>query len=270
MVENQGTPLRPFADVLSNLEEPIESLLARYGFDLAETVPLFAGILSQVISDRYPPLPYSRERQKELALNALLALVVKMGEAQPRVLVLEDLQWADPTTLELAGLLVQEVRSAQVLDGQPCRLCVVFTARPEFAPPWPIEDMAIMQLARFDHEQVEEMITAGLAHGRPLPAPTIEEIIRRADGIPLFIEEMTRVLMDAETARATGDPLVSDSPVVIPSTLRDLLTARLDGLPAGVKDTVQLAAVLGREFRYEVLKAVSRKDEAALREDLST
>jgi len=269
VLENQTTPLRPFADVLSGLDEPFESLLARHGFDPAETVPLFAGLLSQVISARYPPLPYSRERQKELALNALLALLVKMGEAAPRVLVLEDLHWADPTTLELCTLLVQELRSAQVVDGQPLRLCVVFTARPEFEPPWPADDMAIMQLARLDHDEVEEMITAGLAHDRPLPKPTVDAIIRHADGIPLFVEEVTRVLIDADVSRSGGDPIAADALVPIPSTLRDLLTARLDGLSLVVKDTVQLAAVLGREFRYEVLKAVSRKDEAALRDDLS-
>src|SRR5262249_59355212 len=113
--------------------------------------------------------------------------------------------------------------------------------------------------------EVEGMIRGGLAHGRALRKPLVDEIIRRADGIPLFVEEVTRVLLDAE---ATGKiDSASEPPAIIPSTLRDLLTARLDGLPAGVKDTVQLAAVVGREFRYEVLKAVSRKEEDALRED---
>jgi TOMM system kinase/cyclase fusion protein len=267
VLENQGTPLRPIADLLSRLDEPIESLLARHGFDLAETMPLFEGLLSLVSSGRYPPLSHSRERQKELTLNALLALLMKMAEAQPRVLAFEDLHWADPTTLEFVGLLVHEIGSAQVLEGQPCRLCAVFTARPEFEPPWPTENVAMMHLSRLGNEHVEEMITAGLAHGRALPKPLVDEIIRRADGIPLFIEEVTRVLMDAEATGKIDD--ASEPPAIIPSTLRDLLTARLDGLQAGVKDTVQLAAVVGREFRYEVLKAVSRKEEDALREDLS-
>src|SRR5262249_29738647 len=156
---------------------------------------------SQVSSGRYPPLSHSRERQKELTLNALLALLMKMAEAQPRVLIFEDLHWADPTTLEFVGLLVHEMGSAQVLEGQLSRLYAVLTARPEFEPSWPTEDGAMMHLTRLGHEQVEEMITAGLAHGRALPKPLVDEIIRRADGIPLFVEEVTRVLLDAE---ATG------------------------------------------------------------------
>src|SRR5262249_27994883 len=99
-----------------------------------------------------------------------------------------------------------------------------------------------------------------------LPKPWVDEIVRRADGIPLFVEEVTRVLMDADATGSIAD--ASEPPAIIPSTLRDLLTARLDGLPDGVKDTVRLAAVLGREFRYEVLKAASPKEEDALREDL--
>ncbi|MFN8640246.1 MAG: AAA family ATPase [Candidatus Binatia bacterium] len=269
VLEHQSTPLLPFGELLSRLDEPIDLLLARDGFDPEETVPLFTGLLSQVIvRERYAPLPYSRERQKELALNALLALLLKMAEGEPRVVVLEDLHWADPTTLELIGSLLAEVGSANVTEGPALRLCVVLTARPEFEAPWTTDDLSIMQLARLDQSQAEEMITVGRAHERPLPPATLEQIVRHADGIPLFIEEVTRVLLDAHTAHSLADPLAPDAPLMIPGTLRDLFTARLDALPTYVKETVQLAAVLGREFRYEVLKAVSRRDDGALREDL--
>src|SRR5262249_26348708 len=180
--ENKGTPLRPIADLLSRLDQPIESLLAHHGFDLAETVPLFEGLLSLMSSGRYPQLSYSRERQKQLTLNALLVLLMKMAEAQPRVLAFEDLPWADPTTLEFIGLLVHEIGSAQVLEGQPCRLCAVFTARPEFESPWPTENVAMMHLSRLGNEQVEEMITAGLAHRPARPQPPGAQIVRRAGG----------------------------------------------------------------------------------------
>jgi TOMM system kinase/cyclase fusion protein len=270
VLEHQSTPLFPFAEILSRLEEPIDLLLERYGFDPAETVPLFTGLLSQIIvRNRYAPRLYSRERQKELALNALLALLVKMAEAEPRVVVLEDLHWADPTTLELIGLLHDEVHGARVAAGGALRLCVLLTARPEFQPPWPADEMQILQLARLDPSQVEEMIVASRPPQRPLPRRAIEQIVRHADGIPLFVEEVTRVLADADGTLAADDPYPPDAPLMIPSSLRDLFTARLDALPAQVKQTVQLAAVLGREFRYEMLRAVSHRDEDGLREDLA-
>ena len=271
VVENQDTPLRPLVDLLGAIEEPLESLLATYGFDLAETVPLFAALLSRPTNGRYRPLVLSPERQKELTLNALLALLLKMAEQRPLAFVLEDLHWADPTTLELTGLLLQEVRTAQMLGTQPApRLCLLFTARPEFDPPWSTDRVAIIQPAPLDRQEVEEMITAGLARGQSIPADVVEAIVERADGIPLFVEEVTRVLIESGAIGKNGDRRTADSlPLQIPSSLRDLLTARLDNLSSGAKETAQLAALLGREFRYEVLQAVSRKNEWALHEDLT-
>jgi predicted ATPase len=271
VVENQDTPLRPLVDLLGAIEEPLESLLATYGFDLGETVPLFAALLSRPTNGRYRPLVLSPERQKELTLNALLALLLKMAEQRPLVFVLEDLHWADPTTLELTGLLLQEVRTAQVLGTYPApRLCLLFTARPEFDPPWSTDRVAIIQPAPLDRHEVEEMITVGLARGQSVPAAVVEAIVERADGIPLFVEEVTRVLIESGAFGKNGDRRTADSiPLQIPSSLRDLLTARLDNLSSGAKETAQLAALLGREFRYEVLQAVSRKNEWALHEDLT-
>lgn len=263
--ESQGIPLRPFVDLLVSLDEPIEPLLTRHGFNVAETMPLFAGLLSLADDPRYPAPAYSRERQKELTFTALVALLLRLTEVEPRVLVLEDLHWADPTTLELTAQLVQEVRSAQIAQAQQTRLCVVLTARPEFEPQWPTDDMVTLQLTRLADDEVAAMIARRQTAGPSLSSQTVEEIVRRADGVPLFVEEVTRVLLDA---RARRDTLGPDAGLAIPGTLRDLLTARLDALDARVKDTLQLAAVLGRELRYEVLRAVSRKDEETLRDDL--
>jgi TOMM system kinase/cyclase fusion protein len=266
---NRSVPLRPFIDLLSSIDEPVESLLSRYGFDLAETLPLFQALLSQLGIEHPASLPYSRERQKELTLNALVTLLFKLADARPRVLAIEDLHWADPTTLELANLIVQEVRAAEVLDGHPsCHLCVVFTARPEFDAPWPTVDTVMIQPPRLGREEVEAMINAGLSHERSLSKATVDEIIRRADGIPLFVEEVTHVLLEGGMPKSDAAGLTGRLAPTIPSTLRDLLTARLDGLSRSAKETAQLAAVIGREFRYEILKASSSKDEPALREDL--
>jgi class 3 adenylate cyclase/predicted ATPase len=271
VVENQGTPLHPVVDLLGAIEEPLESFLARYGFDLGETVPLFAALLSRPANGEYRPLLLSPERQKEITLTALLALILKMAEQRPLVFVLEDLQWADPTTLELTGLLLQEIRTAQMLGTQPApHLCLLLTARPEFDPPWSIERVSIIQPAPLGREEVEEMITAGLERDQPIPAAVVDAIVERADGIPLFVEEVTRVLTESGAFGKNGDRRTADSlPLQIPSTLRDLLTARLDNLPSGAKETAQLAALLGREFRYELLQAVSRKNEWTLHEDLT-
>jgi class 3 adenylate cyclase/tetratricopeptide (TPR) repeat protein len=266
---NRSVPLRPFIDLLSSVNEPLESLLSRYGFDLAETLPLFEELLSQYGSGHPESLPYSRERQKELTLNALVTLLFKMADTSPQVLAIEDLHWADPTTLELASLIVQEVHAAEALQGHPgCHLCVVFTARPEFDAPWSTVDTVMIQPPRLAREEVEAMINAGLSHERSLSKATIEEIIRRADGIPLFVEEVTRVLLEGGAPKSDAAELAGRLVPTIPSTLRDLLTARLDGLSPSAKETAQLASVIGREFRYEVLKATSSKEEPALLEDL--
>jgi TOMM system kinase/cyclase fusion protein len=269
--ESQDTPLAPFVDLLGAVEEPLEAMLERYGFDLAESMPLFASLLSRPADSRYPPLGLSPERQKEQTLNALLSLLLRMAEAQPLAFVLEDLQWADPTTIELVNLLVRELRTLQaVRSPEAPRLCAILTARPDFNPPWPVGELAMLQLTRLSERDVEEMIRAGLAQAGSVPKAVVDEVVRRTDGIPLFVEEVTRVLAESGAlAEAAERVAAGGSPLEIPGTLRDLLTARLDGLSRAAHETAQLAGVLGREFRYEVLRAVSDKHETGLREDLA-
>ena len=268
--ENQTTPLRPVIDALLAMDRSVEGLLTRYGIDLAENMPLFAALLSMPLDARYAPLHLSAERQKELTLHALVNLVFKIAEERPIVLALENAHWADPTTLELLTQLIQDQRAAGYVTSEPGpRLYVVFTARPEFVPPWSGEDVAVMPLPRLMRDEVEQMMRAGLASGREVPVTLVEQVARRAEGVPLFVEEITRLVL--ESTRAGTEPNISFPPsgVEIPTSLRDLLTARLDGVSAGARDTAQLAATLGREFRYEMLQAVSPKDSAFLREDIA-
>jgi tetratricopeptide (TPR) repeat protein len=262
--------LRPLADLVLAMDDSVATLLARYGFDLAATLPLFAALCALPADPRYPPLPLSPDRLKELTLNALVTLFARVAAERPIVLAIEDLHWADPTTLEFTTQVVQELRSAALAGDDPGgRICLLLTARPEFAVPWPGEDVAVMQLARLEPQDVEAMVRAGLGRSEPIPAPVLAEIVRRADGIPLFVEEVTRVLGESGMRGADDDAAAVDQvPVAIPSTLRDLLMARLDALSFGARETAQLAAVLGREFRYEELRAVARKHEQVLREDL--
>ncbi len=271
VADNQDSPLRPVIDLLLAMDRSIESLLTRVGLDLAENAPLFAALLSLPLDDRYQAPQLSPERQKELTLHALVHLLFRRAAQQPLVFTIENLHWADPTTLELVDLLIQEVRTAKVLGTQPASgLCLLFTARPEFDPPWSTDGVSIIGLAPLGRGEVEEMITAGLAGGRPVPPAVVEAIVERADGIPLFVEEVARVLLESDVFFEQGDRLTAGSlPLEIPSSLRDLLTARLDNLPPSAKETAQLAALLGREFRHEVLQAVSQKDNWVLRDDLA-
>jgi TOMM system kinase/cyclase fusion protein len=270
--EWRNSTLRPVVDWLERLlgagrdwtgeqtTAALEALLSRHGFELAEAVPLFASLLSvKGTSDRYPPRAMSPERQKELILDALLTLIFEMAQQQPVLLAVEDLHWADPMTLELVTWVVKEAPTA--------RLCVVLTARPEFSQPWPSAQVMQVQLGRLERQQVEEMVRR-LTRDTPLPSEVVEQVVGRTDGVPLFVEELTRMVAESlpPGEEAHGRVL---SPLAIPSTLRDSLMARLDRLgPA--KATAQLAAALGREFTYELLEACSVADAETLKRDLET
>ena len=267
--EWRNSTLRPVVELLERLlgldrgstpEQAVaalEALLLRYGFVLAESLPLFAALLSlKDTSGRYPLQPMSPQRQKEETFQALLALLFEMAQQQPVLLLVEDLHWADPTTLELLTQLVGDVAGA--------RLCVVLTARPEFTPPWPSAQVLQVQLGRLERPQVEEMVKR-LTREALLPPEVVERIMERTDGVPLFVEELTRMV--AESLPRQGETPRKAGVLEIPSTLRDSLMARLDRLGAA-KATAQLASALGREFSYEVLLAASSSDEALLKKDL--
>jgi TOMM system kinase/cyclase fusion protein len=266
--------LNPVIEMLERLLEPgsdeasggklarLEAMLARRGFNTADTVPLLATLLSLSLEDRYTPPADSPQRHKERTFAVLLSLLFEMAEEAPVLLLVEDIQWADPTTLEWLGALVAEVASS--------RMMVVLTARSEFSPPRSTTGMLQIQLGRLDRARVEQMVVH-LAGGRALPAVVLQQIVDRTDGVPLFIEEMTRMVLESGALREEEDgryvlaePL---SAFAIPTTLRGMLMARLDRL-GRVKETAQLAAAIGREFSYDVLCAVSALDEVALREDL--
>ncbi|MFT3776538.1 MAG: TOMM system kinase/cyclase fusion protein [Minicystis sp.] len=265
--------LHPLIDLLERLLEParaepsggrlerLEALLARHRFPLDDTVPLLAALLSIPLGSRYPPPSDLPLRQKERTLDTLLSLVLEMAEDQPVLFAVEDLQWADPTTLEWLGELVDEVSSARVM--------ALFTARPEFAPPWPTSGTLQIQLGRLPRPQVERMI-GQITGDHPLPPEVLEEVIDRADGVPLFVEELIRTVLESGMLREEEGRFVLGEALAqlhIPTTLQALMTARLDRL-GRAKETAQVAAAVGREFRFDVLGAVSTIDEGALQDDL--
>ena len=269
VAEQQDSPLRPIADMIAALGEPLESMLRRRGLDPAETLPPLAAALSLPLDPRWPRPQLTPEREKELAFDALLCLLVRRAADRAVVVAFEDLHWADPTTLALLSLIVREVGNGDLAGAESPRILLVATARPEFMPPWPIGEVTPIPLTRLERDEVETMVNAGLASGRPLPRAVIEEVIRRTDGVPLFVEEVTRVLLERGVAAEDADGAALDvASLDIPGTLRDLLAARLDALSPSARTTAQLAAVLGREFRGDMLRAAATEDEAILREDL--
>ncbi|AUX40927.1 protein kinase [Sorangium cellulosum] len=271
--DRRKSALHPIVDLLERLVgigpdersrdnlDALEALLSRYHFRLEETVPLLAALLSIPLSDRYTPAADPPLRQRRQTFETLLSLVFEMAEERPMLLLVEDLHWADAATLEWLGALVGEVPSARVL--------ALLVARPEFAPPWATSGMLQIQLGRLDRAHVQRMVEQ-IAGGRALPAAVLEQIVRRADGVPLHVEELTRMVLESGTLREEAGRYVLSAPlseIAIPTSLRALLAARLDRL-GRAKETAQIAAVLGREFTCELLAAVSQGGESAVREDL--
>lgn len=239
--------------------QKLEKLLERYDFPLSDMVPLFASLLSIPIpEERYPPRSLTPERQKQQLLETMLALLLAAAERQPVCVIVEDLHWADPSTLEFLGLLITRVLNARFL--------LLLTSRSEFEPPWGSPpQLTQVELGRLSPAQSEKLVTL-IPGGETLETSVVEQLAKRSDGIPLFTEELTRMVVESSSQQngATGE---DSTPVVIPRSLQDLLTARLDKLgPA--KETAQLGSVLGKEFSYELIKAVSALDELVVQHDL--
>jgi class 3 adenylate cyclase len=265
---HQNSALSPMVDLLERVvlrfdrEESLqqklgklEGFLVQYGLPLTEAVPLFASLLSLPLAADYAPLAMAPEQQKQKTLQALLTILLRISARQPVLFVMEDLHWVDPTTLELLSLLVDQGPSACIL--------ALFTCRPDFSPPWTGRShLTQVTLNRLPRRQAAEL-TGRVARGKALPPEVVEQIVAKTDGVPLFVEELTKMVLEsgllqerAEHYGLTG-PL---PPLTIPATLHDSLMARLDRL-AAVKGLAQLGATLGREFAYELLQAVSPWDE---------
>jgi class 3 adenylate cyclase/predicted ATPase len=243
--------------------DKLEALLGATGGDGADIVPLLAPLLGIPTGERYPPLDLTPQRQRERTLLALLAQLVGLAARQPVLVLLEDAHWIDPTTRELFDLTVERVRDLPAL--------VVVTFRPEFRPPWAGHGhVRPLSLTRLSRQQGAAMVER-VAGGRLLPAEVAAQIVAKTDGVPLFVEELTKAVLESGLLREEDDryalagPL---SPPAIPSTLQDSLLARLDRL-APVREVAQIASVLGREFPFELLAAVAPQDEAALGEAMA-
>src|SRR5262249_26825074 len=239
--ETQASPLQPIVELLQHLDEPLDATLSRYGIDLAENVPLLRELLALPPDERFPRPLISRELQKERTLAVILLLLVRMAEAHPVVFAVEDLHWADPTTLELLAPRVRELRGAQPLEPESApRLLALFTARPGFTPMWAVTDVSSLQLSRLSADDVAVMVHALL--GPQVTDQVMRAVMHNAEGVPLFIEEVTHAFLD------TGPPAdhPSDRSIRLSGSLRGLFMSRLDRLSPDGRETAQLAATLGR------------------------
>jgi tetratricopeptide (TPR) repeat protein len=242
----------------------LERMLDGYSQSKAEVVPVIASFLSVPLPEgQYPPLDLGPEELKQEVLDILVAWILEEAESRPTLMVFEDLHWADPSTLELLSVLVDQAPTSSLL--------LVLTHRPDFEPPWRTRShMTPITLARLERPQIELMVKR-LAQAKKLPSEVTEYVVHKTDGVPLYVEELTKALMASEVLRETADQYELTGPlssVAIPATLQESLMARLDQLPT-VREVAQLGAVLGREFAYELLQALGLIEEPALRDGLS-
>jgi class 3 adenylate cyclase/tetratricopeptide (TPR) repeat protein len=229
----------------------LETILAQGTNDLSEAVPLLAELLSIPIGEGYPPLNLTPQKRKEKTLKALLTQVERLAAKQPVLMVFEDAHWIDPTSRESLDLIIDRVSALRVL--------VIVTFRPEFTPPWVGRpQVTLLTLNRLSPRQRAEMIS-GVVGGKTLPREIADQIIERTDGIPLFVEELTKAVLESGVvAEAGGHYQVTGqlTPLAIPTSLHASLLARLDRL-APVREVAQIAAALGRSFSHELISALS-------------
>lgn len=243
--------------------EKLEALLAKQSLSPQEAVPLYAELLSLTLPEgRYAPLALSAKQKREQTLDALAGWLLEEAEQGPVLQVWEDLHWADPTTLELLGLYIDQSPTVSILN--------VMTYRPEFSPPWPMRShMTLITLDRLERAEVKAMI-AHQAGNKSVPSEVVEHIIAKADGVPLYVEELTKSILESDYLHEEADRYVlagSLSEVSIPATLQDSLMARLDRLP-NLREVAQWGAVLGREFAYEMLQHLAPMEPPVLQTGL--
>jgi tetratricopeptide (TPR) repeat protein len=243
--------------------EKLERALGAYALPLRETIPLFAAFLSLPLPDaRYAPLLLTPERQTQRALEALLAMILELADREPLLLLFEDLQWADPSTLEFLQRLIARSPTAAILT--------IMTYRSDFDAPWgSAPHLTPLALQRLSAGSVETMVSE-VTGGKPLPPEVLQHVVTNTDGVPLFVEELTKTIVESGVLHEVKGRYELTGPLptlAIPTTLHDALMARLDRLSA-VKSVAQLGATLGRTFTYDLLRAVTPLDETVLQHGL--
>jgi class 3 adenylate cyclase/predicted ATPase len=240
----------------------LEALLAQGAEQLDEAAPLFGALLGVATDEHYRAPNLSPQRQKQRTFEVLIEQLAGLARKRPVLQLYEDLHWADPSTLELLEMVVERARGLPIL--------VVMTHRPQFSPPWSGQaHVTALPLHRLGRRQGAAMAVQ-VTGGKALPAEILDQILERTDGVPLFLEELTRTMLESGLMTDAGDhyeltgPL---PPLAIPANLHDSLMARLDRL-ATVKELAQIGAVIGREFSHELIAAVADRPQEQLESGL--
>ncbi len=272
---HQNSALYPVLDLLERYvlkyepgDDPTEKLsrlegfLVQYGFALPELIPVFCNLLSVPFDQKYSPSALSPERQKQLFFETMLGVLLEIASQQPLLLVIEDLHWADPSTLEFLNLLVDQIATT--------RIFALFTFRPNFNPPWvPRTYLTSLMLHRLTRQKSINMVQH-IAGVKPLPAEVLEQILTKTDGVPLFVEELTKMVLESELISEEAEEYTLTGDFIslkIPATLQDSLMARLDRLTSA-KELVQWCSILGREFSSQMLLAIYPRNEKTLQQEL--
>jgi class 3 adenylate cyclase/DNA-binding SARP family transcriptional activator len=240
----------PGSDSSAKLDK-IETLLKPTAKNLSRDVALIAELLGVPADERYPAVAVSPQQKREMTLTALLDPLDGAAAQSPVLIVFEDVHWIDPTSLDLLDRMVARVANLPVL--------LIVTVRPELQPTWVGEPhVSMLPLNRLGRRDSAGII-AGVAKHRALPDAVVDQVLARADGVPLFIEELTSTLIESGVLRETDEGYALDGPLpelAIPTTLQASLVARLDRL-ASIKGVAQIGAAIGREFSHELIGAVS-------------
>jgi predicted ATPase/type II secretory pathway predicted ATPase ExeA len=241
----------------------VEEALALYDFDLNEAVPLIASLLSIPVAKPYKPLSLTPQKQREKTIQFLLNWLILAANRNPLLFVIEDAHLADSSTLEHLKLLMEKVDKAQLL--------IIMTSTPRFQPPVSEKSgLTEISLNRLTRQQIEYMVKE-VTDGNNFPSEVIDLLLLKTDGVPLFVEELIKMLIDSDfLIKKENQYELKESLLrpAIPDTLQDTLMARLDQLGAE-KEVVQIAAVVGREFSYELIRSVIPLKESVLKKELN-
>lgn len=234
--------------------DKLETLLRPSASDLPATAQLFAALLSLPAEDRYGALELTPDQRRDFTFAALVEQIIALSRQRPVLFIMEDVHWIDPTTQNFVGEVMTQVADANVL--------MLVTHRPEFSPPWSGHShLTSLALNRLSREQARKIVAA--VGGADLPDTLVKNIVARADGIPLFVEELTKSVLEA--GESEGGPVSVEA---IPATLQASLTARLDRLD-DAKSIAQIGAAIGREYSYDLIAAVSQESATHLEEALN-
>ena len=274
---HQSTSMYPYIDLIERVvlkfernDSPrerlnkLEGMIVQYGFDSGVSLPIFGAFHSLPPESGYEPSPQEPAQQRRHYMDAMRRILDERSLKQPLLFVVEDLHWVDPTTLETLKELLETMQGHKML--------ALFTCRPDFVSPW-VEDhpnLRKIELRRLDAEQTRT-ICLRVARGKKLPDVVVRQIIERADGVPLFTEELTKMIIGSGMLEECHDSYQLSGPLpalAIPATLQDSLMARLDRLST-VKEIAQIAAVIGREFSHELIRYVYPLEDAFLRHSLT-